>query len=270
MKVSNTDKMPLISIIIPMYNSQEYILETIRSALSQTYKNFELIIVDDCSNDKSTDIVKMLMVQDDRIKLIESDVNFGGPARPRNIGIDNSKGEYIAFLDADDVWCKLKLEKQLKILESSGYDIIHTLADVIDEQSMNNNRFKNQRVFNKLKHIFNDRNIIYYTNYININSVLMKKDSSIRFAEDKNLIAVEDWMFWIECLSNGFKTYLLEEKLLKYRIHSRSISNRNSDIGYRKSIYMLSLLLLKKEIPVKHYIFSIIFNVFKIVIKSVG
>ena len=80
--------------------------------IDQTYQNWEMIIVDDCSTDNSRDIVKKYEVKDSRIKLIELEVNFGGPARPRNVGLDISKGDYLAFLDADDVWLENKLQVQ--------------------------------------------------------------------------------------------------------------------------------------------------------------
>ncbi|MBD3842858.1 MAG: glycosyltransferase family 2 protein [Campylobacterales bacterium] len=93
---------PLVTVVIPLYNAEQYIAETIESVVSQTYKNWEMLIVDDCSTDNSRDVARRYENKDNRIKLIESVSNFGGPARPRNIGIDNAKGEYIGFVDPDD------------------------------------------------------------------------------------------------------------------------------------------------------------------------
>ncbi|MDQ7062600.1 MAG: glycosyltransferase [Sulfurimonas sp.] len=258
----------LISIVIPLYNAEKYISETINSVISQTYQNWELIVVDDCSIDSSVVIVNKFVKNDERIKLIKSITNFGGPARPRNTGLVNAKGEYVAFLDADDVWHTSKLKKQLDTLQGSDCDLVHTLANTIDKNSNITGEFQNQRVFKKLKYFLSAKSVIYYTNYININSVLMKNDKKMRFNEDKNLVAMEDWKLWMETIYNGKKVVLLEETLLNYRVHTNSISNRNSDIGYRKTLYMLSVLLLKREIPLRHYVFSSLFNVFKIIVKN--
>lgn len=99
---------PLISIITPIFNGEKYILETIQSVLDQTYTNWEMMIVDNKSTDNSIEVIKT--VCDDRIKIIHLEYNSGGPARPRNVGLDNAKGEYIAFLDADDVWLPASLK----------------------------------------------------------------------------------------------------------------------------------------------------------------
>ena len=106
---------PLISIILPLFNAQKYIKDCIKSVINQTYSNWELIIVDDASTDDSINIVSRLMLRDSRIKLIECKENFGGPAKPRNIGIKKSKGLYVAFLDNDDIWLPEKLKKQMEI-----------------------------------------------------------------------------------------------------------------------------------------------------------
>jgi len=260
---------PLISVIIPLYNAEKYIAETIQSVINQTYTNWELLVVDDCSTDTSRDIVREYESKDNRIKLIESESNFGGPARPRNIGLENVKGEYIAFLDADDVWLPQKLDKQLKFLRANpNMDICHTLANVINENSEPQGFFDNQKAYNKLKPFISQKNILFYMNNININSTLMRSNSELKFEEDKNLIAVEDWNLWIKLIKNEKKVVLLNEKLLNYRIHNASISNRNTDVGYRKSLYLLSLIFLRREIPMRHYIFSSMLQVVKIVIKK--
>lgn len=256
---------PLISIITPMYNAIKYIEETVLSVINQTYKNWEMIIIDNCSTDGSATIVNYYQKNNKNIKYIKLDFNSGGPARPRNIGLDNAKGQYIAFLDADDVWLPEKLEKQIKFLnKNSDIDICHTLANIIDENSIKKGLFNNQRLSTKLKYIMQQQNAFFYTNNININSVLMKVDNNIRFDEDKNLVALEDWNYWIESILSGKKIYLMSDILLNYRIHQESISNRNSDIGYRKTLYMLSKLFLNKKISIIHFMCSNIFVLLKI------
>lgn len=113
--------MPLVSIIIPSFNSEAFIEETISSVNSQSYKSWELIIVDDCSTDSTVCMVAKLAHDNDRIRLIRLDKNSGLPAVPRNVGIKESKGDYIAFLDADDLWHPEKLSIQVnEIIKGKG------------------------------------------------------------------------------------------------------------------------------------------------------
>jgi len=259
---------PLVTIVTPIYNGEKYIAETIKSVITQTYQNWEMLIVDDCSTDDSIEIVQRYEAKDERIKLIRLNSNFGGPARPRNIGLENAKGEYVAFLDADDVWLPNKLEEQLGFIEHEDVDFVHSLANIIDGNSKYVGFFNNQRIFNKLKYFMSHKNILYYTNYINTNSVLMKQSINYRFSEDKNLVALEDWYFWLE-VSQNHKIKLLDKVLLNYRVHTNSISNRGTDRGYRKTLYLLSILFLDKKIPFIHYLFSFLLQMIKIVGKNV-
>lgn len=264
MKTSNSER-PVISVITPMYNAEKFISETISSVLKQTFVDFEMIIVDNCSADASREIVKSFIMLDNRIRLIELEYNSGGPARPRNIGLEHAKGEYIAFLDADDVWLPQKLERQLNFFkENPDVDICHTLANVIDENSAEKGTFNNQRVYNFLKYFISKKNLLYYVNSININSTMMRRTPTIRFEEDKNLVALEDWKYWIDSQIFGKKIIRLDEILLNYRVHQSSISNRGSDKGYRKAIYMLSKILLNNDIKIRHFFFSVLLHLFKI------
>ena len=256
---------PLISIITPMYNAEKFICETIYSIISQTYRNWEMLIVDNCSTDNSRQIVEN--INDPKIKLIKLDYNSGGPARPRNIGLDNANGEYIAFLDADDVWLEEKLEKQVSILKNNDYDIVYTLANTIDTKSNIIGKFNNQKVYNKIRYFCSDLTILYFSNYININTVLMKKDISIKFREDENLVALEDWMFWIENLNNNKQIKLLKEPLINYRIDMNSLSDRSSDKSYRKAYILYSILFFEKEISFFKFFISFCLNSFKILLK---
>jgi teichuronic acid biosynthesis glycosyltransferase TuaG len=152
----------LVSIITPMYNAEKYILETINSVQLQTYQNWEMIIVNNFSTDASGEIVKN--IDDPRIKLIELSFNSGGPARPRNVGIDNAKGEYFAFLDADDTWSDNKLELQLDFMKINKVNFSSTCKSFIDQMSINiDSQYKISRFkerFVKKKHYVTYLNII--------------------------------------------------------------------------------------------------------------
>ena len=104
-----------VSIIMPVYNSKKYITETIKSVQAQTYENWELIIVDDCSTDNTVKIIKDFMYKDLRIKLTILDKNQG-VSHARNISLDNTTGRYIAYLDSDDIWKKNKLSRQIEFM----------------------------------------------------------------------------------------------------------------------------------------------------------
>ena len=260
------DSFPLISVITPLFNAESYIAQTIESVLSQTYTQWEMIIVDNCSTDESKTIVRSF--NDSRIKLIELDYNSGGPARPRNIGIENAKGDYIAFLDSDDIWLPSKLQCQIEIINAGEYDIVHTLANKIDTQSKMIGFYNNQRVYNSCRLFLSPQSIIFFSNYININSVLMKKETTIKIREEQNMTAIEDWMYWIENILAGKKIYLIEESLLNYRIDINSMSNRRSDKSFRKIFYLYALLLIEMKISYRMFCFAGLLNLVRIGIRK--
>ena len=131
----------LVSIITPSYNSSKYIRETIKSVLSQSYSNWEMIIIDDCSIDNSIEIIKGYSEKDNRIKLIRMTKN-SGPAIARNKGIEMAKGKYIAFLDADDLWLPQKIEKQIQFMKEKNLTVTYSSYHTIDE----NNRYINKKI----------------------------------------------------------------------------------------------------------------------------
>ena len=118
-----TDLTPKVSIILPTYNRAYIIEKGINSLLNQTYQDFEIIIVDDGSTDNTEEIIKKLQEKDKRIKYIKLKTNKGA-ATARNIGIKAARGEYIAFQDSDDEWMHEKLEKQVKVLDTSSKEVV--------------------------------------------------------------------------------------------------------------------------------------------------
>ena len=122
---------PLVSIVTPVYNGEKTIGKTIESVINQTYDKFEMIIVDDLSNDKTVDIIKKYQKEDDRIKLFILDKK-GGASGARNFAIKKATGKYVAFLDGDDLWKKDKLEKQVKFMEDNNIYFSYTDYCYID------------------------------------------------------------------------------------------------------------------------------------------
>ncbi len=123
----------LVSIIMPSYNTGKFLAETIDSVLAQTYQNWELIIVDDCSKDDTEEILGKYL-QDSRISFVKNEVNSGA-AVSRNRALRQAKGKWIAFLDSDDLWHPRKLEKQIQFMLTNGYDFSYTCYEEIDEAS---------------------------------------------------------------------------------------------------------------------------------------
>ena len=124
----NTD---LISVIIPYYKKREYIFETLQSVLNQSYQNFEIILVFDEENKNELDFIKDITKVDNRINLIINERNLG-VALSRNKAIKYANGEFIAFLDADDLWKKDKLEKQINFMKKNKFDFSHTTYEIIN------------------------------------------------------------------------------------------------------------------------------------------
>ncbi|MBR3893353.1 MAG: glycosyltransferase family 2 protein [Alistipes sp.] len=131
---------PLVSIITPCYNAEKFISETIESVIKQTYTEWEMIIVDDCSTDNSANIVKQYLCKDSRIKYFCTEKPSGSPTLPRNIGIQNAKGRYIAFLDADDIFMPTKLQHQIECFTKDNIGIVFSNYEKISYDGTRNNR----------------------------------------------------------------------------------------------------------------------------------
>ncbi len=124
-----------ISVVIPAYNGEKFISKAIESVLRQTVQDFEIIVVDDCSKDRTADTVREYAKKDKRVKLFVLEKNSGGPAKPTNVGIEQSQGEYVSYLDQDDIYLPDSFEKRLKILEKGGVDVLIANMWVVDLES---------------------------------------------------------------------------------------------------------------------------------------
>jgi len=220
----------LVSIITPMYNSEKFIDLTIQSVQSQTYQNWEMIIVDDASTDRSIEIVKKIMSNEPRLQLKQLADNLG-PAHTRNNGIKIAKGQFLAFLDSDDLWHKDKLEKQIKFMQKNEYAFTFTSYEKIDEKGNkigNILPFKGQVTYHDLlksNHIgcltaMIDLKILGYKMYM----------PDIKKRQDQGL--------WLEILKEIDKAYCLYKVLGKYRIRKDSISiNKIANIKFQWQLY---------------------------------
>ncbi len=242
-----------------MYNASKYVAHSINSVISQTFHNWELLIVDDKSTDNSRDIVKKFTRKDNRIHLLCLEENSGGPAKPRNTALMKSEGDYIAFIDSDDIWLPDKLEKQLFVIKRDRVDLVAGEAEIISNANLTSRKLRSWKTYNILKKIgLQDSVIILYTNYLPMSSTIVRKDiiNGIIFNEDKSLVALEDWLFWIEVFinNNDLQFSIIQHPVIQYRELSDSISQRNRDTGYRKALYMMSYLLHSNKISFFKYI----------------
>jgi len=207
--------MKLVSIIIPYFKKKKYIADTINSILNQTYKNFEIIIVYDDPEKKDLEYIKKLISTDNRVKLIVNEKNLGAGIS-RNIGIDISAGTFIAFIDADDMWERTKLEEQIKFMESQNINFCHTTYKIINEK----NQFLSSR---KARNFFNINDLAKSCD-IGLSTVLLKKEilGSNKFP---NLKTKEDFVLWLKLISNSIKIYGLDKELTRWRKARNSLSS---------------------------------------------
>ena len=208
---------PLISIITPNYNCSRFIAETIESVLAQTYTNWEMIIVDDCSTDNSYEIALNYSKKDSRIKVYKNE-NNSGAAFSRNKAIEIAKGEYIAFLDSDDLWSLDKLEKQLRFMQENNYFFTYTNFEHIDEDSTSLNVFvSGPKVVS--------RRMLNNSNYLGCLTVMYDKKVVGDISISEKIKKRNDHALWLKVIDITKQCYLLDENLSKYRKRNNSISN---------------------------------------------
>lgn len=204
----------MVSIVTPVYNAERFLEETILSVLNQTYKKFELILVNDCSKDNSINIIKKFMEKDCRIKCIDLKEN-GGAARARNIGIKSAKGKYLAFIDSDDLWKKEKLEKQVRFMERNKIVFSYTGYEMINEGGK------------KLGKIVKCKDVITYKDLLRYNKIgcltVMIDISTIKNLQ-MEYINHEDYATWLKILKQGYNAYGINEPLALYRKRDDSLS----------------------------------------------
>lgn len=205
----------LVSVIMPAYNCEKFISASIESVISQTYENWELLIVDDCSIDNTHKIVNQYASKDSRIKLFRQNTNLG-VSHARNRAIKESDGRYIAFLDSDDIWKKEKIELQIEFMKKNNYPFTFTAYEIIKESGEKTNK------------IFEVPDEIKYDQYLK-NTII----GCLTVVIDKKVIEkvymphepLEDVLTWMEILKSGFNAQGLNENLALYRITGGSASS---------------------------------------------
>ena len=209
----------MVSVISPVYNVDKFIETTINSVLNQTYKNYEYILVDDCSTDNSAEIILRLAKKHPEIKYHKLEKNSGA-GFARNMGIKMAEGQYIAFLDSDDCWKPKKLEKQVALAKKKNAEFVFTAIEMINEKG---ELLKGKR---KVKKAVDYRFLLKNT-MIATSSVLIDIKKVGKF-EMPLIRSGQDYATWLMLLRNGRLAYGIDEALTQYRRTEGSLSSKKT------------------------------------------
>ncbi len=241
--------MDLVSIIIPYYKKREYIADTLKSVLKQTYKYFEIIIIYDDEEKEDLKFIKKLASIDKRIILMINKKSIGA-GLSRNKAIKKSKGSYISFIDADDLWKINKLELQIKFMKKNNFLISHTNYKIINKQ--------NKILYSRVARNFNNINELLKSCDIGLSSVLVKKEILIGNCLFARLKTKEDFVLWLNILKKNIRIVSFKKNLMYWRKLDNSLSssilqklfdgfsvyNKYMKFNWIKSLYFLFHLSL--------------------------
>jgi glycosyltransferase involved in cell wall biosynthesis len=212
----------LVSVVTPVFNAASYLPKTIDSVLAQDYPKIEYILVDDCSSDHSREIILDYADRDSRVRYVFLE-NNGGPGRARNIGIQKSAGDFICFLDSDDLWRGDKTKKQIALFhENTKLGLISTNGQFIDKSGEVGVSLFDSKKIRRGKIPFSQ--YVLKSPPIVTSSVMVKRDclDTVGLFKEKYFIA-EDWELWMRILLN-YEIDILDESLILYRLHDSNIS----------------------------------------------
>jgi teichuronic acid biosynthesis glycosyltransferase TuaG len=241
--------MDLISVIIPYYRKKIFIKEAIISVLNQSYKNFEIILIYDDSNTDDLNFIKEIVNTHNKISLIVNTKCIGA-GLSRNLGIQSSKGKYVAFLDSDDIWKKNKLEVQLDSMKKNNYKISHTSYEIID--------LKNNVIGNRKAKNFSDLKELLKSCDIGLSTVILEKEILSDECLFPSLKTKEDFVLWLKILKKKITIGSVDVPLTYWRKLDNSLSssivqklsdgftvyNKFMNFNFFKSIYYLVCLSL--------------------------
>ncbi|MDO3695141.1 glycosyltransferase family 2 protein [Wenyingzhuangia sp. chi5] len=211
---------PLVSIITPCYNSENFIADTIKSVQNQSYENWEMLITDDGSTDSSIKIIEKFAAKDPRIKLFK--ISNAGAAVARNHSIEQAKGTFIAFLDSDDMWLPQKLEKQINFMQTNDYVLTFTSYQRMSEEGVLLNDIINAHEKLSYKHMLSSNKIGCLTAMYNQEKLGKIYMPLIRKRQDYGL--------WLNILKQIDFAYGLQEVLATYRLRNFSVSAKKTEM----------------------------------------
>lgn len=208
---------PLVSILITYYFKKEFIQKTLKSILNQSYKNYEIIFINDNGNSTDKKFINNVMKLFKKKKIIVNQKNIG-VAKSRNIGLRYCKGEYIAFLDSDDIWNNNKLKIQLDYMLKYNLNFTFTSYGIIDENGKN--------IKNKIVTFDPTYNILKKKNIIGLSTVIFNK-KIMKYIKFPSLKTQEDFALWLDLLKKGIKLSHVKKSLSSWRKTSNSLSTNN-------------------------------------------
>lgn len=235
---------PVVSIIVPCYNSGRFIRATLEAVRAQTFADWECIVIDDASNDDSAAIVAAMAAEDPRIVPLRLTKNLGA-AGARNAGLERVRGEFIAFLDSDDYWVPEKLECQVAFARTTGAALVHSSYRFVDESG----RFLSGGV--KASERVDLRSYMQNTE-IGMSTSLMDRAKVGAFTF-KDIRLCQDTDLWLRLLERGFISHGMEEVFVHYRIREGQISG--SKIGMAKQVLRLYLGIKEVTFPGRIFYF---------------
>lgn len=243
----------LVSVIMPIYNAEKYLVETLNSVFNQSYQNIEIVLVDDCSTDASAAIVSKMKTTHPEIVYYRQEKNMGAGAA-RNKALELAKGRYVAFLDSDDIWIFNKIQKQLDLMKEKKAVFSYTAIEMIDE---NNNILKSKR---NIKETCDYKYLLHNT-IIATSSVVIDRTASGDFRMPLRR-GGQDYATWLMLLRDGTIAHGINEALVKYRVASGSLSSNKF-----KSIKQVWKIQTQDEhinkISAIFHVISFCFNAFK-------
>ena len=254
---------PKVSVIMPSFNSYRHIEEAIHSVLNQTYQNLELLVIDGGSTDTTIELISKISSNDSRLVYINN-TNDNGPAHARQSGIEISKGEYIAFLDADDYWLPGKIERQLKFMQDNNFQFSYTGYRSVDEEGSN----LSCPVIMKGSYNFT-RGLMYRG--IGILTVMVERKILSKDVICSRSHFAEDYLWWLLILNNGYIAHHLNIDSARYR---NSKNSRSSNRLYHQlslwKIYRgtLGINFTKAFFYYSYYLINTAFNKTRIHICS--
>ena len=231
----------LVSVIVPVHNAEAFLKDTVDSILKQTYENLEIMLVDDASKDSSREMIKEYEVLDERVKPLILEDNVG-VADARNKGIEAAKGQYIAFLDSDDIWLPTKLEEQISFMEKNNFGFTCTGYEFIDEGGTKIG-----------KHVEVEPSVNYKDllkqNTIGCLSVVIDREKIPNIHMPK--IHHEDYVTWLSILKQGHSAYGLNKVLALYRRRATSLSGNK----LKSAMWTWNILKNVEQIPLPKAVF---------------
>lgn len=226
--------MAQVSIIMPAHNAAKTIKDSINSVIIQTFNDWELFVIDDCSTDETVQIVSDFEKKDSRIKLLHTDKSVGKPFYPRNVGIQAATARFIAFLDSDDEWLPTKLEHQIPLFDDNNVAIAFSYY----EKFSSNQSSKNNRIIKSPKSVTFSSGI--YGNPIgNLTGMYDTQKVGKVFFEDAGH---EDYILWLAILKKGFVAKNTNTIEARYRVAENSVSsNKGKAASWTWNIYRKTL-----------------------------